>query len=140
MERLEEKVVFNKCQTPLEDLNLDSYPKEVQDQFWEYLNNVPFIRWMVSPTRPLISELPRDDNGKAIIDITKPPILEGTDYFKKTAQVWRETGSYTHLRPNKNPNSDYMKWALAEREKSWEGCLNPDTGMWITGDHYFFLN
>ena len=61
-----EKIEFNKCQTPLEDLRLDTYPKEVQEQWWNFLNNVPFIRWMVSKDRPLVSELPRDDEGKEI--------------------------------------------------------------------------
>ena len=135
-----DNVVFNKCQTPVEELHLENYPQEVVDQFWDYLNNVPFIKWMVSPKRPLISELPRDEEGKAIFDITNPPILEDTDFFRETAICWQESGHYTHLRPNRNPNSDYMKWALAERERSWEGYVNPKNGMWISGDHYYFLN
>lgn len=135
-----ENVIFNKCQTPLEELKLETYPQEVQDAFWDYINNVPFIRWMVSKNRPFISELPRDEMGRAIIDVTKPPILEGTDYFRQTAMTWQETGQYTHLRPNANPQSDFGKWLLEERRRSWEGYVNPDTGMWITGDHYFFLN
>ena len=80
-----DNIVWNKCQTPLEELELGKYPDEVQEQFWDFLNNVPFIKWMVSPNRPMISELPRDEHGRAIIDITKPPILEGSDYFRQTA-------------------------------------------------------
>ena len=135
-----DNVVFNKCQTPVEELHLENYPQEVQDQFWDYLNNVPFIKWLVSPKRPLISELPRDEEGRAIFDITNPPILEDTDFFRQTAICWQESGHYTYLRPNRNPNSDYMKWAIAERDRSWDGYLNPKTGMWVTGDQYFFLN
>ena len=135
-----ESVVFNKCQTPIEELELDKCPKEVQEQFWDYLNNVPFIRWMVSPDRPLISELPRDEEGKAIFDITAPPILEDTDYFRRTAKNWQETGRYIQLRPNRNPQSDYGKWLYGERDRSWNGLINPNTGMRITGDQYFFLN
>ena len=133
-------VIFNKCQTPLEDLHLENYPAEVQEQFWDYLNNVPFIRWMVSPDRPLVSELPKDSEGKVIIDVTRPPILEGSEYFRHTAKVWEETGRYTGLKPNRNPNSEFGKWIREERRRGWDGYINPDTGMWITGDHYWLLN
>jgi len=135
-----ENVVFNKCQTPLEDLHLDQYPNEVVEQFWDYLNNVPFIKWMVSKDRPYIHELPRDEYGRAIIDVTHPPILEHTDYFRQTAKVWEDTGSYTKLRPNRNPNSDFGKWLIEERRRSWDGFIDPSTGMWVTGDYYFMLN
>lgn len=135
-----DNVVWNKCQTPLEELHLDSFPQEVQEQFWDFLNNVPFIRWMVSPNRPYISELPRDEYGRAIIDVTKPPILEDSDYFRQTALGWQEHGKYTNLKPNSNPNSEFGRWLREERRRGWEGYLNPDTGMWVTGDYYWMLN
>ena len=136
-----ENVKFNKCQTPLEDLHLENYPAEVQEQFWDFLNNVPFIRWMVSPDRPLVSELPRDSEGRAIIDITHPPILEDSDYFRPSALAFkRNKGRYTTLRPNANPNSDYGKWLYGERERGWNGYCDPKTGMWVTGDYYWMLN
>ena len=136
-----ENVKFNKCQTPLEDLHLENYPAEVQEQFWDFLNNVPFIRWMVSPDRPLVSELPRDNEGRAIIDITHPPILEDSDYFRPSALAFkRNKGRYTTLRPNANPNSDYGKWLYGERERGWNGYCDPKTGMWVTGDYYWMLN
>lgn len=135
-----ENVIWNKCQTPLEDLHLETYPEEVQEQFWDFINNVPFIRWMVSPDRPYISQLPRDEYGRAIIDVTKPPILEGSDYFRQTAKAWQDTGKYTHLKPNSNPQSEFGKWIREERRRGWEGYVNPSTGMWVTGDHYWLLN
>lgn len=136
-----ENVKFNKCQTPLEDLHLEKYPAEVQEQFWDFLNNVPFIKWMVSPDRPLVSELPRDNEGKAIIDITHPPILEGSDYFRPSALAFKANkGRYVLLRPNANPNSDFGKWLYSQRERGWNGYCNPITGMWVTGDYYWMLN
>ena len=136
-----EKVKFNRCQTPLEELHLEKYPKEVQDQFWDFLNNVPFIKWMVSPDRPLISELPRDEEGRAIIDITHPPILEGSDYFRPSALAFeRNKNKYSLLRPNANPNSEFGRWLYGERERGWNGYCNPKTGMWVTGDYYWMLN
>lgn len=136
-----ENVKFNKCQTPLEDLHLEKFPAEVQEQFWDFLNNVPFIRWMVSPDRPLVSELPRDDEGRAIIDITHPPILEDSDYFRPSALAYKANkGRYVLLRPNANPNSDFGKWLYSQRERGWNGYCNPATGMWVTGDYYWMLN
>ena len=136
-----ENVKFNKCQTPLEDLHLEKYPAEVQEQFWDFLNNVPFIRWMVSPDRPLVSELPRDEEGRAIIDITHPPILEDSDYFRPSALAYKTNkGRYVLLRPNANPNSDFGKWLYSQRERGWNGYCNPATGMWVTGDYYWMLN
>ena len=136
-----ENVKFNKCQTPLEDLHLEKYPAEVQEQFWDFLNNVPFIRWMVSPDRPLVSQLPRDSEGRAIIDITHPPILEDSDYFRPSALAFKSNkGRYTTLRPNANPNSDFGKWLYSQRERGWNGYCNPTTGMWVTGDYYWMLN
>ena len=135
-----DNVIFNKCQTPLEELELGKYPQEVQENFWDFMNNVPFIRWMVSPNRPLVSQLPRDEFGRAIIDVTKPPILEGSDYFRQSALQWQENEKYTNLRPNANPNSEYGRWIREERQRGWEGFVNPDTGMWVTGDYYWMLN
>nr|DAD82296.1 MAG TPA: Terminase large subunit [CrAss-like virus sp. ctcfK29] len=136
-----ETIKFNKCQTPVEELKLESYPAEVVEQFWDFLNNVPFIRWMVSPDRPLVSELPRDNEGRAIIDITHPPILEDSDYFRPSALAYKANkGRYVLLRPNANPNSDFGKWLYSQRERGWNGYCNPTTGMWVTGDYYWMLN
>ena len=135
-----EKVIWNRCQTPLEELELEKYPQEVQEQFWDFINNVPFIRWMISKDRPLVSELPRDEQGRAIIDVTKPPILEHTEYFRQTAIEWQNTGKYTNLRPNRNPNSEFGRWFNEEKHRGWEGFVDPDTGMWVTGDYYWMLN
>lgn len=149
-----DNIIWNKCQTPLEELSVTvdkntpdervimfkDTPQEVQENFWDFINNVPFIKWMVSPNRPIISELPRDEQGRAIIDITKPPILENSDYFRQTAKIWQDTGKYTNLKPNSNPNSEFGRWIREERKKGWEGYVNPENGMWITGDYYWMLN
>ena len=144
-----DNVVWNKCQTPLDKLSVtvddkvikfNDAPQEVQEQFWDFINNVPFIKWLVSPNRPYVSELPRDEYGKAIIDVTKPPILEHSDYFRKTAQAWQDTGKYTSLKPNRNPNSEFGRWIREERRRGWDGYVNPENGMWVTGDHYWLLN
>ena len=136
-----EYIKFNRCQTPLEDLHLENYPNEVVEQFWDFLNNVPFIKWMVSADRPLVSELPRDEEGRAIIDITHPPILENSDFFRPSAIAFKQNkGRYSLLRPNANPKSEYGKWLYEERLRGWNGYCDHKTGMWVTGDYYWMLN
>lgn len=131
---------LNEYQTPIEDLNLHLCPDEVQEQFMEYLTSVPFIRNLTSPDRPRCKDLPRDEQGRAIIDITNPPILEDMDYFRPTALHWEKDGTLTGLRPNPNPNSEFGKWMKREIDRIWNGMVRPSDGMWITGDEYFYLN
>lgn len=131
---------LNKYQTPIEELGLDDYPQEVVDEFNEFINTVPFIRNLISKDRPLCKDLPRDANGRAIIDITNPPIIEDIDYFRESALTFKKTGKYTQLRPNSSPNSDYGKWVKREVERCWYGMARPEDGAWVSGDMYFYLN
>lgn len=131
---------WNSYQTQIEDLNLDKEPQEIQDQFYDFINSVPYIRELISPNRPRAKDLPRDEQGKIIIDITKPHILEDMDYFRPTAIHYQKTGRFTDLRPNANPNSEYGKWIDEEVRRCFEGYVRESDGEWITGDYYFFLN
>lgn len=131
---------FNECQSSLEELNIESYPEEIKEQFFDFINNVPFIKYMISKDRPHAKDLPRDEEGKIIFDITKPPILDNMDYFREAALTFKRTGAYTHLRPNPNPNSEYGKWIREEIRRCYDGLVRPSDGMWITGDMYFMLN
>lgn len=133
-------LVVNQYQTPIEDLNLESYDLEIQEQFDDFINNVPFIRTLIDPKRPRAKDLPRDEYGRIIVDITKPHILEDMDYFRPTAITYQKTGKYTHLRPNANPNSEFGKWIREEIRRCFEGYVRESDGEWITGDYYYFLN
>lgn len=133
-------LIFNEYQSSIEELNLHAYPQEIQDQFYDFVTNVPFIRYMVSVDRPKAKDLPRDNEGKIIFDVTKPPILEDMDYFRQAAIYYNQHGCYTNLRPNANPNSEYGKWVKEELRRCWHGMVRPSDGMWITGDMYFMLN
>lgn len=135
-----EDIILNKYQTPISELGLDKQPQEVQDQFWDFFNNVPFIRSMVSPNKPRACDLPRDSEGKIIVDITQPHIIEDMDYFRPSAIHYQKYGRFTDLRPNANPNSEFGKWIREERRRCLYGYIRPYDGEWITGDHYFFLN
>lgn len=136
---MEQFFKFNEYQSTIEDLNLESYPKEVQEQFWDFLNNVPYINYMVKE-RPRAKDLPRDSKGRIIVDITKPHILEDMDYFRPSALAYKQYGKYTNLRPNPNPNSEYGKWIREEIRRCYEGYVRESDGEWITGNMYFFMN
>lgn len=131
---------LNSCQSSIESLELERYPEEVREQFFDFINNVPFIKYMISADRPHACDLPRDEEGKIIFDITKPPLLDDMDYFRPAALHFKKTGRYTMLRPNPNPKSEYGKWIREEIRRCHEGVVRPSDGMWITGDMYFMLN
>lgn len=130
---------FNKYQSTLEELKVDKYPKEVQENFFRYLNGVPFIQRLISPDRKYIKDLPKDKDGHAIIDITNPPIVTDTDYFRPMAIYYNEHGKYTDLKPNPNPHSKFGKLIEREADRIYNGYTRPD-GAWISGDLYFYLN
>lgn len=131
---------FNKFQSTLEQLNIDSYPDEIKESFYDFLNNVPYIKALVSPDRPYAKDCPRDKEEKIIVDLTNPPIIEDTDYFRPVALHYQKYGCITKLRPNPNPNSEYGKWVREEVRRCFQGYIRPSDGAWVTGDMYFFLN
>lgn len=134
------EITLNKYQTSIEDLHLEKYSQEVQDKFWEFFYNVPLIQRMVDEDRPRAKDLPKDETGKIIVDITKPHIIEDSDYFRQPALTFLKTGKYTELRPNPNPNSEYGKWIREEVRRCFDGYVRESDGEWIPGDYYFFLN
>lgn len=131
---------FNHLQTQITQEILDKYPKEVQEQFIEDINNIPFVKSLISKDRPYARDIARDNDGKIIIDITKPHILEDMDYFRPSALHFKKYGYYTNLSPNSNPNSEYGKWIREEIRRCYDGYVRESDGEWITGDYYFFLN
>ena len=131
---------MNKYQTEYSKEYIESLPKEVQEQYYDFITNVPYISKLLSDNRKYAKDLPRDNEGKIIIDVTEPHILENTDYFRPSAIHYQQYGCYTKLKPNANPNSEYGKWIREEVRRCWEGYIRPEDGEWITGDMYFFLN
>lgn len=133
-------MVWNKYQSTPEQLNLDNYPEEIKEQFFDFINTVPYIKNLISENRPYAKDCPRDQEGKIIVDFTNPPIIEDTDYFRPTAIYFQKYGCITKLRPNRNPNSEYGKWIREEIRRCFYGYIRESDGAWITGDMYFFLN
>lgn len=130
----------NEYQTPITEELLSQYPEEVIQQFTEIVNIVPFIKNLINPNRPKIEDLPRDKEGRAIVDITNPPIYKDADYFRQAALFYLKNDCYTKLRPNSNPNSEYRKYWREELRRCREGLIRQSDGMYVTGFLYWFLN
>ena len=131
---------MNKYQTPLTEELLSSLPDEIVEQLYDYINNIPFIRNLISPDRKYARDLPRDNKGRIIVDLTNPHIIEDADYFRPAALHYLKHGCYTFLKPNSNPNSEFRKFWDEELRRCWEGYVRPSDGEWVTGFCYWFLN
>ena len=134
------KYEFNKYQTQITDELLNGLPQEVQDQLLDIINNVEFVKRLISPARQYAKDRPRDSQGRIIVDLANPHILEDMDYFRPTALHYKKYGCFTSLRPNANPNSEYGKWIREERNRCWNGYVRESDGEWVTGPLYFYMN
>ena len=133
-------ILMNKYQTQITDKLLSGLPQEVQDQLLDVINNVEFVKRLISPTRQYAKDRPRDSQGRIIVDLVNPHILEDMDYFRPTALHYKKYGCFTSLRPNANPNSEYGKWIRRERDRCWNGYVRESDGEWVTGPLYFYMN
>ena len=135
-----QKIPMNEYQTELTEELVNSLPQEVQDQLFDIINNVEFVKRLISPTREHAKDRPRDDRGRIIVNLANPHILEDMDYFRPSAIHYEKYGTFTNLRPNANPNSEYGKWVREERRRIWDGYVRESDGEWVTGYMYWFLN
>lgn len=129
----------NQFQTPITRELLDKYPQEVQEEFMDLVQNVPFIKNLISKDRPWVKDLPKDEKGRAIIDLSNPPLYDNSDYFRPAAKFYEKNKCYTFLKPNSNPNSEFRKFWDREMDRCYNGMLRDD-GMWISGQMYWNLN
>lgn len=135
-----QRVLMNEYQTELTEELVNSLPQEVQDQLFDIINNVEFVKRLISPTREHAKDRPRDDRDRIIVDLVNPHILENMDYFRPSALHYEKYGTFTNLRPNANPNSEYGKWIREEKRRVWDGYVRESDGEWVTGYMYWFLN
>lgn len=130
----------NEFQTEITKDFLESLPEEVAEQLLDFVTNVEYIRNLISPDRKRARDLPRDEYGRIIVDLTNPHILEDMDYFRPAALHFKEHECYTFLRPNPNPNSEYRKWIDEEKRRCREGYVRESDGEWVTGYMYWYIN
>ena len=130
----------NEYQTPITDELLEKYPEEVREQLFDFINNVDFIKWLISPDRPYAKDCPHDQTGKVVVDLAHPHIVKDMDYFRQPALHFIKHGCFTFLRPNSNPHSEYRKFWEEEKRRCYEGYVRESDGEWVTGYCYWFLN
>lgn len=130
----------NEFQTPITEDLLSEYPDEVVEWFWDAINSIDAIRWLIDPKRPRAKDLPRDNKGRIIVDIAHPHIIENADYFRQPALHYMKHGCYTFLKPSKNPHSEYRKYWDEEVRRCREGYVRESDGEWVPGKLYWFLN
>lgn len=130
----------NEFQTEITKNFLMSVPEEVAEQLLDFIQNVEYIRNLISPSRRRAEDMPHDEQGRVIVDLANPHILEDMDYFRPAALHFKQFGCYTFLRPNPNPNSEYRKWIDEEKRRCREGYVRESDGEWITGYMYWYMN
>lgn len=131
---------MNKYQTELTEELMNTLPQEVQEQLLETLTTVEFVKRLISPNRPYARDLPKDEKGRIIVDITNPHIIEDADYFRQPALHFLKYGCYTFLKPNSNPNSEFRRHWDEEKRRCYEGYVRESDGEWVTGFNYWFMN
>lgn len=130
----------NEFQTEITKALLEQLPEEVAEQLLDFVSNVEYVKNLISPIRRRAKDMPRDEQGRIIVDLENPHILENMDYFRPAALHYKEFGCYTFLRPNPNPNSEYRKWIDEEKRRCREGYVRESDGEWITGYMYWYMN
>lgn len=148
-----ELMKMNKYQTPLTEELKQSLPEEVWENILEYISTVKFIQNLIAPeeVRGYIKDKPimtyinskeeevEYEDGRRVIDLSDPHILEDMDFFRQKAIFFEKNGRYTNLLPNGNPKSDYAKFWKQELHRWKHGMIRPD-GEWIPGELYFYWN
>lgn len=133
---------LNKYQTPITEELKKSLHREIWNELEEYISTVPYIKHLISDetVRGYAKDKPKDQDGKIIVDLTKPHILEDMDFFRERALFFEEHGKYTNLTPNSNPNSDYAQFWKEELRRWKYGLVREYDGEWIPGELYFYWN
>ena len=135
---------LNDHQTSLEEAKAlfseHPFEEEAYSDLIDFIESIEFIQNLIHSKRKKVSELDRDEYGRAKIDITNPPLFEDMDYFRQPAISYINTGKFTDLYKNGNPNSEYMKFWAEETRRCKEGYIRESDGMWLTGYNYWYLN
>ena len=101
------EIPVNKYQTQLTDEVISNLKEEVRTDLLDIINNVEFVRRLISPNRKYARDLDRDSKGRIIVDLSNPHIIEDMEYFTPAARHFQKYGCYTKLMPNPNPQSEY---------------------------------
>ena len=100
-------IPVNTYQTQLTDEVMSNLKEEVRTDLLDVINNVEFVRRLISPDRKYAKDMPKDKSGKIVVDLSNPHILTDMEYFTPAARHFQKHGCYTKLMPNPNPQSEY---------------------------------
>ena len=121
----------------------------------DFILNIEFIQNLCSPNRKYARDLKRYENpneedeskliedkvnGRIIVDITNPHIIEDCDFFRQAAIHFETHGVYSFLKPSANPLSPFRTHWDEEIRRCREGLVRQSDGEWIPGYFYFYLN
>ena len=115
-------------------------PKEAYNNILQAIEDYEYLKRLISPNRKYVSDLERDSEGAAIIDLSNLHILEDMDYFRQPIIKFLKTGKYTDAIPSSYKKSAWALFWKEEARKCLSRVINPETGEWIPGDFYFYLN
>jgi hypothetical protein len=130
----------NEYQTQLTKELKDSIEPEVYGELVEFIQSVEFVANLISPDRPRVEDLEKDDRGRAIIDVTRPHILEDMEFFLQSRRHFEKHKYYTSAKFSRDPKSEYRRYWDREKDRSLNGMVNPETGEWISGYNYHYWN
>jgi hypothetical protein len=133
-------LLTNKIQTQWNEAEWEDMDKNIRAEMIDCVDSIEFIKRLVDPNRPLAKDRPKDEDGKIIVDIEQPHILEDMDFFRQAGLHFKSHGTYTNLYPNRHPQSEYYKFWKEEARRCREGLVRESDGEWVTGDFYFYLN
>jgi len=111
----------------------------VYDQIANDINTIIFLKNLVSPERRKAKDMPKDEDGKIIVDFAAPHILENMEYFRELAYKLDKEGKYTNYNKNPHPMSKYRRFWKEQIYQCFEDKVRED-GEWIPGDLYWFWN
>lgn len=133
---------LNKYQTPITPELKKVLHREVWQDLEEFISTVPYIKHLISDDsiRGYAKDRPKDEDGKIIVDLAKPHIIEDMEFFRERALFYEKNGRYTNLMPNSNPNSDYAIFWKEELRRWKYGLVRKSDGEWIPGELYFYWN
>jgi hypothetical protein len=135
----ENNFVFNKYQTALTDNILKTLDSSSQSELFDCITKIELIKNLSNKDRKYAKDLERI-NGKIVVNLENPHILENMQYFKPAARHFQQFGCYTKLFENPDPDSDYMKFWTEERRRCLEGYVRESDGEWIPGYLYHYWN
>lgn len=139
-EKMMSNVEVNHTNTPVTEELLENLDKEVKNELLDSIDKIEFVKNLIDYDRKRAKDLEKDEHGKIKVNITKPHILENTDYFRPLAIYFEKTGRYTDLFPNPSKSSEYRQFWDEQRRRCKYGYVRESDGEWIPGSFYFYLN